>query len=87
MNRLTSATLMVLIATSAWGQAERAIQEPDRTVIRSKTTIDFADVSVEGGVAKPLSSYIPVARRPVFPNLITIRGSFTPELQKSVDSL
>jgi hypothetical protein len=65
----------------------KVIQEPDRTVYRKKTVIDFSDVAVEGDLAKPEGSYVLDRRRTSFRSLVKIRDNFVPELQKSVDHL
>ena len=85
MNRL--ALVSVLFAISAWAQTDRVIQEPDRTVVRMKTQLDLGAVEVEGGIKKPVDSYVMIPRAGAFANRIKVRGDFVPELQKSVDSL
>ena len=60
-------------------------QKPDEDTSRK---IDFfRTVPIEGVLTKPVSTYIFVKRKTDFPNLIKIRGSFAPELQKSADNL
>jgi hypothetical protein len=76
----------VIVAAPAYGQS-KVIQEPDRTVYRKRTTIDFSDVAVEGQLSKPEGSYVLNRKQTSFRNLIRIRDNFLPELQKSVDSL
>ena len=78
---------MLFLAGSALAQTPHVVQEPDRVLYKKNTPIEFGDVEIESGRAKPADSWIPVKRQAVFPNLIQIRGSFAPELQKSVDSL
>ena len=73
-----------LISTGALAQT---IQEPDRTVFRKRTQLDFSAMPVEGGSAKPSESYVPVRGRAILKSLMKIRGSFASELQKSVDQL
>jgi hypothetical protein len=65
----------------------KVVQEPDRTVYRKKTVIDFSDVAVEGELAKPEGSYVLDRRRTSFRSLVKVRDNFVPELQKSVDQL
>jgi hypothetical protein len=81
MRRTLLATL--LLASTAFAQ----IHEPDRTIFRKRTDLDFSATPVDGTTAKPSDSYIPVRRPAKFANLIKIRGDFRPELQKSVDQL
>lgn len=78
--------LWVIVATPAYAQT-KVVQEPDRTVYRKRTTIDFSDVAVEGQLSKPEGSYVLNRKQTSFRNLIRIRDNFLPELQKSVDSL
>ena len=78
--------LFVCGAPTALAQS-KVVQEPDRTVYRKKTVIDFSDVAVEGELAKPEGSYVLDRRRTTFRSLVKIRDNFVPELQKSVDHL
>jgi hypothetical protein len=87
MTRLTVATLALLLATSAFAQRDNVLQEPDRTVYRKKTDLDFGASPVEGEIKKPINSYIYVKGKTVFGSQMKVRGDFVPELQKSVDSL
>ena len=87
MNRLTIAAVALLCATSAFGQTEKIVQEPDQVVVRTKTSIDFTQVQIDVEITRPSGTYVPVRTPSIFPNLIKIRGSFAPELQKSVDSI
>jgi hypothetical protein len=73
------------LSMPAW--AQKVVQEPDRTVYRKKTAIDFSDVAVEGELTKPEGSYVLNRKKTTFRNLIRIRDNFIPELQKSVDNL
>ena len=75
------------VNTSPAYPQETVVQEPDRTVYRKRTTIDFSDVAVEGQLSKPEGSYVLNRRQNSFRTLIRIRDNFLPELQKSVDSL
>lgn len=85
---MTRLLLFCLLSTSALAQTETVVQLPDRTIVRPKTVIRFNDVEIEPGQrARPSDSYVPVRPRGIFPSLMTVRGSFAPELQKSVDQL
>ncbi len=66
---------------------EKVIQQPDKTIVRKNTVIDFTDVAVEGELAKPEGSYLIDRNRTRFRSLVKIRDNFLPELQKSVDNL
>ena len=82
---LASVGGMLSLSAPAWSQ--KVVQEPDRTVYRKKTAIDFSDVAVEGELTKPEGSYVLNRKKTSFRNLIRIRDNFIPELQKSVDNL
>jgi len=81
--------VMLLGAASgtAMGQEHKVIQEADKTVYKSKTVIDFNDVTLEGDLTKPEGSYILNRKKTRFGSLIKLRDNFVPELQKSVDNL
>ena len=87
MPRLAGWISLVLFATSAWAQTEKVVQQPDRTVVRLKTSVDFTDLAIEAEVARPAGSYVPARRQTDFKCMIQVRGDFVPELQKSVDRL
>ena len=63
------------------------VQEPDKTVYKKKTVIDFNDVTLEGELTKPEGSYVINRKKTKFGSLIKLRGDFLPELQRSVDNL
>lgn len=67
--------------------ADKIIQEPDKTIVRKKTVIDFTDVAVEGELSKPEGSYVVDRNKTRFQSLVKVRDNFVPELQKSVDNL
>jgi hypothetical protein len=70
------------------GAAEpQVVQEPDKTVYKKKTVIDFNDVTLEGELTKPEGSYVINRKKTKFGSLIKLRGDFLPELQRSVDNL
>lgn len=88
MKRLMFAVAAVgLLATPAFAQQEKVIQEEDRTVFRKKTVVDFTDVQVEGELTKPEGSYQVSKKRTSFDSLIKVRSDFNPELQGSRDNL
>ena len=66
---------------------EKIIYEPDKTIVRKKTVVDFTDVAVEGELTKPEGSYVLDRNKMRFQSLVKIRDNFVPELQKSVDNL
>jgi hypothetical protein len=75
-------------ASQAFAQDdEKVTHEPDKTVYKKKTVIDFNDVTLEGDLTKPEGSYILNRRATKFGSLIKLRDNFNPELQKSVDNL
>jgi len=79
----------VLAATPVASAQEddKVVHEPDKTVYKKKTVIDFNDVTLEGDLTKPEGSYILNRRATKFGSLIKLRDNFNPELQKSVDNL
>ncbi len=78
----------VLMAASGAAFAEsKVVQEPDKTVFRKKTVIDFTDVALEGELSKPEGSYVLDRNKTRFRSLVKVRDNFVPELQKSVDNL
>jgi hypothetical protein len=78
----------VLLAVGSPALAEeKIIYEPDKTIGRKKTTVDFTDVAVEGELTKPEGSYVLDRNKTRFQSLVKIRDNFVPELQKSVDKL
>jgi hypothetical protein len=82
---------LVMLAMAAWSlpalAEERVIHEPDKTIVRKKTVIDFTDVAVEGELTKPEGSYVLDRNRTRFQSLVKVRDNFVPELQRSVDNL
>jgi hypothetical protein len=72
--------------TSALAE-EKVVQEPDRTVIKKRTVIDFSEVAVEGELSRPEGSYSVSRRKTTFKTLVKVRESLAPELQKSAESL
>jgi len=78
----------VLLAVASPALAEeKIIYEPDKTIVRKKTAVDFTDVAVEGELTKPEGSYVLDRNKTRFQSLVKIRDNFVPELQKSVDKL
>ena len=83
---LAAGPLLGLAASPALA-AEKIIQEPDKTIVRKKTVVDFTDVAVEGELSKPEGSYVIDRNKTRFQSLVKVRDNFVPELQKSVDNL
>jgi|GEM_PF-765681 len=52
-----------------------------------KTAVDFTDVHVEGTIIKPDGVYTHARKQTRFRNLIEMRASFTPELERSQPKL
>ena len=77
---------VMLLSAPGWA-AEKVIQEPDKIIVRKKSTVDFSDVNVEGDLTRPEGSYVLDRTKSGFPSRIKLRSSFAPELQKSVDNL
>lgn len=80
--------LPALAAVPAVAQTEDAVvQEPDRVVYRKITTMQFGDAFVDGELLRPSGTYTVTRKKLRFRNLIEMRGSFRPEMQRSVGSL
>ena len=85
MRRWWMAALLGLAATA---QAEdQVIREPDRTVVRKETRIDFADQTLEGNIVRPEGNYILDRNRNRFETLVRLRTNFERELRASTDGL
>ncbi len=56
-----------------------------KVVYKKQTVIDFSDVTIQGELTKPESSYVVNRKRTKFSQLIQIRSNFNPELFNSVD--
>ena len=87
-------TLMVLclLAAIAATAAEapkgvKVVQEPDKVIVRKRTVVDFADVTVEGELVKPEGSYLLHRNKTRFEPLIQLRDDFDRELRQSADNL
>ena len=88
MRAKRSLAISVVLAFAAAARAEeKVIQQPDKTIVRKNTVIDFTDVAVEGELTKPEGSYLIDRNKTRFQSLVKIRDNFVPELQKSVDNL
>ena len=87
-------TLVVLglLAAAAATAAEapkgvKVVQEPDKVIVRKRTVVDFADVTVEGELVKPEGSYLLHRNKTRFEPLIQLRDDFDRELRQSADNL
>jgi hypothetical protein len=87
-------TLMVLCllaaipATAAEApKGVKVVQEPDKVIVRKRTVVDFADVTVEGELVKPEGSYLLHRNKTRFEPLIQLRDDFDRELRQSADNL
>ena len=88
MKRLLALILLALPAVAADPPPNaKVVQEADKVVVRKRTVIDFNDVTVEGELTKPESSYLLNRNKTRFQSLIRLRDNFNPELQKSADNL
>lgn len=76
---MKTAIFAVLLASSAFAQKE--------TEEKLSRQIDLSEIAIESTIVKPASTYILTKPKPHFGNLIKVRGSFAPELQKSADRL
>ncbi len=77
---------VALAVFPAIGSAQTSeARQADKTL--RKQFIDFGEVTVEGEVAGPPDCVVPGLPRARFASLIKLRGSFVPEIQRSVDNL
>lgn len=87
--RVRIAALVLL--TMAFGAPafaqDKVIVEEDRVVYQKKTVIDFSDVDISGELTKPEGQYIKNRKKTRFRSLIELRGTFRPELYRSVSAL
>jgi hypothetical protein len=86
-NRWLAVGVVLLAVASPALAEEKIIYEPDKTIVRKKTVVDFTDVAVEGELTKPEGSYVLDRNKTRFQSLVKIRDNFVPELQKSIDKL
>ncbi len=89
MSRLVA---LALTLGGSWLSSTRAaepqvVQEPDKTLYKKKTVIDFNDVTLEGELTRPEGSYVINRKKTKFGSLVKLRRDFLPELQRSVDNL
>jgi len=62
-------------------------EEGRRVIYKTKTEIDFEDVSVEGELKKPHGAYLLDKRQATFNPLIKLRTDFNPEMYQSVHEI
>lgn len=75
------------VSAVASAQEDTVIREADKTVYKSKTVIDFSEITLEGELTKPEGSYSIVRKDTNFKSLLKARGDFIPELLNSIDEL
>jgi len=73
-------------ASSAVAQ-DKVIRQADRTEYKSKTVIDFGDVTLQGELTRPQGAYLLNRRKTRFQSLLKVRDNFLRELQSSTDSI
>ncbi len=82
---------LFLAAGFAFGLASVASAQDDdedrRVIYKSRTEIDFEDVSVEGELKKPHGAYLLDKRQATFNPLIKLRTDFNPEMYQSVHEI
>jgi hypothetical protein len=77
--------LLALCAAFVLIPAASAQESDTKVVYKKQTVIDFSDVTIQGELTKPESSYVVNRKRTKFSQLIQIRSNFNPELFNSVD--
>lgn len=82
MKKLTLllASFMILAVSIPAANAQE-----ETVVYKKQTVIDFSDVTIQGELTKPESSYVVNRKRTKFSQLIQIRSNFKPELFNSTD--
>jgi hypothetical protein len=81
------AGLSMLLLGARVHAADTVVHGQDKTVYKTRTSIDFSDVTLEGELTKPEGQYGLARTKTKFNSLIKLRTNFTPELQKSVEQL
>lgn len=79
-----------LAAVFSFGLTAVAVAQDDddrRVIYKSKTEIDFEDVSVDGELKKPHGAYLLDKRQATFNPLIKLRTDFNPEMYQSVHEI
>lgn len=88
--RIRAAAVVFAIA-SAWGSVSFAqtnvVQEPDKTVYRGVTVLEFGLDQVSGRDLRPDETYIVSRNKAKFASLMKVRANFQPEMERSVDDL
>lgn len=88
MRRFLAISLALAFALGFSSMALAQDDSDDRRVIyKSKTEIDFEDVSVEGELKKPHGAYLLDKRQATFNPLIKLRTDFNPEMYQSVHEI
>ena len=75
------------VSALAFAEEDKVVREPDQTVYKKKTIIDFSDVTIQGELTKPEGSYILSRKKTKFTTLLKTRENFLPELVNSLDNL
>jgi hypothetical protein len=88
MRRILAISLALAFALGFSSMAFAQDDDADRRVIyKSKTEIDFEDVSVDGELKKPHGAYLLDKRQATFNPLIKLRTDFNPEMYQSVHEI
>ena len=83
---LIAVSLALLLAFSAYSQ-DVVQQEEDKISYKKKTTIDFADKTIEGELVKPDGAFVGVRKDIKFKNFIKVRANFRDKLAESSDNI
>jgi len=87
MRRFIAISLALAFALGFSSMALAQDDEDRRVIYKSKTEIDFEDVSVEGELKKPHGAYLLDKRQATFNPLIKLRTDFNPEMYQSVHEI
>ncbi len=87
MKQLLALSLAALFSLGLAAVAMAQDDDDRRVIYKSKTEIDFEDVSVDGELKKPHGAYLLDKRQATFNPLIKLRTDFNPEMYQSVHEI
>ncbi len=80
--------IAALSLSSASVMAEADVETGEDRVVHQKITVlDFSQVKIRGELTRPSSTYFVGRKQTRFRNMIELRATFRPEMEKSVSGL
>lgn len=79
-----AALAVITLASLAVAQAP---QQPGKAEKPRAQTVDLTGTTISGGRELPVMDFTIIPEKPIFKNLIQLRGSFANELNRSVDAI